>query len=212
MFEALASAGKTASTFPHSLAFPTLPPTAPVVGIQVVAGVGMSYRAVSFARVMRCRAVATQGVDLTRNQLHMIRGRVNTGMISTEVVDLQFSRNGAVDLLPRPTVGENKPTLIPESSIAVKRLSSLPMPAGRRFLYLGPETGCGIHDLIVTQEQGGQLLPSFTPNNYTATCWCDLSDGEDKEEFLMRLDDLEGNLEELALAIQTQLNTLALAV
>lgn len=48
---------------------------------------------------------------------------------------------------------------------------------------------------------GGQLLPSFVPHNYTAQVWCDLTNGEGKEEFLMRLDDLEAQLEEFATAI-----------
>lgn len=51
---------------------------------------------------------------------------------------------------------------------------------------------------VFCTAQGGQLLPSFTPKNYTAMCWCDLRDGEGKEELLMRLDDLEGSLPDFA--------------
>lgn len=57
--------------------------------------------------------------------------------------------------------------------------------------------------------QGGQLLPSFVPHNYTADVWCDLSDGEGKEEFLMRLDDLGASLEEYANLIAERLDELA---
>lgn len=56
-----------------------------------------------------------------------------------------------------------------------------------------------------------ELLPSFTPNNYTATCWCDLSDGEGKEELLMRLDDLDSSLEDFATAIASGLEALTAA-
>ena len=65
---------------------------------------------------------------------------------------------------------------------------------------------------VFCTAQGGQLLSSFTPNNYTATCWCDLSDGEGKEELLMRLDDLEGHLEEFATSIAGRLSALPVPV
>ena len=62
---------------------------------------------------------------------------------------------------------------------------------------------------VFCTAQGGQLLPSFTPRNYTATVWCDLADGEGKEELLMRLDDLGNSLEEFASAITERLRELA---
>lgn len=65
---------------------------------------------------------------------------------------------------------------------------------------------------VFCSAQGGQLLSSFTPNNYTATCWCDLSNGEDKEELLMRLDDLDSSLEEFAASIAGRLSVLPVPV
>jgi hypothetical protein len=55
---------------------------------------------------------------------------------------------------------------------------------------------------------GGRLLPTFVPHNYTAECWCDLTNGEGKEELLMRLDDLEECLESFAEAIKENLAAL----
>lgn len=55
---------------------------------------------------------------------------------------------------------------------------------------------------------GGQLLPAYVPKNYTVDVWCDLTDGEGKEEFLMRLDNLEGCLDEFAAAIKERLGEL----
>jgi hypothetical protein len=55
---------------------------------------------------------------------------------------------------------------------------------------------------------GGQLLPGFVPHNYTPTVWCNLTDGEGKEEFLARLTILEKVLEVFAAAIQERLGEL----
>lgn len=60
--------------------------------------------------------------------------------------------------------------------------------------------------------KGGQLLPSFVPHNYTATCWCDLFDGEGKEELLMRLDDLNSSIEDFASAAASSIEALAAKV
>jgi len=74
------------------------------------------------------------------------------------------------------------------------------------------ETGLLANVTVFCAAQGGQLLPSFTPHNYTATVWCDLSDGEGKEELLMRLDDLGNSLEEFANLIAERLDELAVPV
>ncbi len=71
------------------------------------------------------------------------------------------------------------------------------------------EVGRMANVTVFCAAQGGQLLPSFTPHNYTANVWCDLSDGTGKEELLMRLDDLNNSLEEFAHVIAERLDELA---
>lgn len=70
------------------------------------------------------------------------------------------------------------------------------------------EVGQEANVTVFCAATGGQLLPVFTPANYTPECWCDLRDGEGKEEFLMRLDNLEECLEEFAEAIKERLGEL----
>lgn len=70
------------------------------------------------------------------------------------------------------------------------------------------EVGQEANVTVFCAATGGRLLPSFTPRNYTAACWCDLTNGEGKEEFLMRLDDLEGCLESFSEAIKKRLGEL----
>lgn len=74
------------------------------------------------------------------------------------------------------------------------------------------ETGRMANITVFCAAQGGQLLPSFVPLNYTADVWCDLSDSTGEEELLTRLDDLEGSLEEFASSITERLGELAVAV
>ncbi len=76
----------------------------------------------------------------------------------------------------------------------------------------GDEVGQLANVTVFCTAQGGQLLPSFTPHNYTAAVWCDLTDGEGKEELLLRLDDLNNSLEEFALLIAERLDELAVPV
>ncbi len=66
------------------------------------------------------------------------------------------------------------------------------------------EVGQEANVTVICTATGGQILPSFTPSNYTPNCWCDLTDGDGRAEFLERLAELEGCLEEFAAAIQEQ--------
>lgn len=70
------------------------------------------------------------------------------------------------------------------------------------------EPGQEANVTVFCAATGGRLLPVFTPANYTQECWCDLRDGTGKEEFLMRLDDLEACLPSFAEAIKERLGEL----
>ncbi len=71
------------------------------------------------------------------------------------------------------------------------------------------EVGQMANITVFCAAQGGQLLPSFVPHNYTSDVWCDLSDGTGKEELLMRLDDLNNSVTEFASAIAERLDEMA---
>ncbi len=64
------------------------------------------------------------------------------------------------------------------------------------------EVGREANVTVFGSLEGGQLLPSFVPKNYTDDVWCDLSTSDGREEFLRRLADLEECLPEFAAAIR----------
>lgn len=58
---------------------------------------------------------------------------------------------------------------------------------------------------VFCAREGGQILPSFVPYNYSPIVWCDLRDEGGRSELIRRLSNLEEGVEEFAAAIKRDL-------
>ena len=67
------------------------------------------------------------------------------------------------------------------------------------------EPGKEANVTVFCTAEGGQILPTFAPRNYSPEVWCDLRDANGQKEFLIRLGDLEECLEEFAATITERL-------
>lgn len=71
------------------------------------------------------------------------------------------------------------------------------------------EPGQEANVTVFCGAEGGQILPSFVPHNYTPDVWCDLRTDEGQEELLFRLSTIEASAGELVESVKAELLELA---